>query len=84
MENEVFHIDRQTNNYGTDFDGYVADLFIRVDAPQMLSILIVEKWDEDDETTTREVSYCGRFSIEWSVEDAEPLAYKPIVDESAA
>lgn len=65
LRDREFEIGKKADIYGSDSSDVVKDLFARIDGPQMLSIRIIEKWEGESAEVTREISYCGRFSIEW-------------------
>lgn len=51
-------------NYGVDFENcQIAALEIKIEDYQSLSIKITEEWP--NEVYIREISYCGKYSIEW-------------------
>lgn len=63
-----FGLRRAYSLYGEEFgdSGKILDIEARIDGPQMLSIRVLEKWNEYEHQTARDFSYHGRFSVEWA------------------
>ena len=64
-----FHKTLSSYNESLGEDSRVKNLLIRVDAPQQLSLQIIEEHRQADGTpheATREITYCGLFAIEWA------------------
>lgn len=54
--------------YGSDYNACeIVKIEVRIDGPQMLSLKIHEQWSED--LVIREISYCGKYSIEWNTQE---------------
>jgi hypothetical protein len=66
----AIHLKKSLASYNAtlDDDTKVKKILIRIDAPQLLSIKIIEEHRKNGEVNniTNEVTYCGFFSIEWS------------------
>ncbi|MCW5212219.1 hypothetical protein VU04_04850 [Desulfobulbus sp. TB] len=62
-----FHKTLVSYNETLDEEIRVKDLLIRVDGPQLLSLQLVEekRTAKGKRTTTKEITYCGLFTIEW-------------------
>ncbi|MCI5119056.1 MAG: hypothetical protein D3913_14170 [Candidatus Electrothrix sp. LOE1_4_5] len=62
-----FHKTLVSYNETLDEEVRVKDLLIRVDGPQLLSLQLVEekRTAKGKHITTKEITYCGIFAIEW-------------------
>lgn len=62
-----FHKTLVSYNKTLDEEVRVKDLLIRVHGPQLLSLQLVEekRTAKGKQTTTKEITYCGLFAIEW-------------------
>ncbi|CAK8718744.1 MAG: hypothetical protein D3920_15985 [Candidatus Electrothrix sp. AW2] len=62
-----FHKTLVSYNETLDEEVRVKDLLIRVDGPQLLSLQLVEekRTAKGKHITTKEITYCGLFAIEW-------------------
>lgn len=63
-----FHKALYSYNETLDDQTRIKNLLVRIDGPQQLSLQIVEEQRHADgkHTETKEITYCGFFSIEWA------------------
>jgi len=66
-----FHKTLSSYNESLDEEARVKNLLIRVDGPQLLSLQIVEEYRHagGKHAKTKEITYCGFFTVEWAAQE---------------
>lgn len=67
IKNDEFEIiRRKVYIYGSDFhSGAITKVLAKVEAPYLLSIKVYVKWGDREDIVIDEITYCGRFLVEW-------------------